>query len=78
MPKKANKVRKKKSSGKIPKHGRPEKHVQRELGLNYSANVPLGNTGPTVVQGKLIGGGGSGRNIRSTGRLRTLKGKRGG
>lgn len=43
---------------KIPTYGRKEKHVKKDIDSlrNYSADVHLGNTDPTVVQGKIYGG----------------------
>lgn len=77
MPKKKS-SKSKKAKRKIPPWGRSEKHVQKDEGLhNFSADVPLGNTGPTVVQGKMYGDGGSGNNSasRSKGRLRQYRGR---
>lgn len=62
MPKKQNpkaeaKKAKKSTKGKIPKHGRSESDVLKEIGLHsYAGDVQLGNTGPTVVQGVMYGG----------------------
>jgi hypothetical protein len=69
---------KRKKKAKIPKYGRPLKDVQKDMGLkNYSSNVPLGNTDPTVVRGKLYGNMPN-QSRKATGRLRVQKGKRGG
>lgn len=68
----------KKANRKVPPWGRKESKIKKDLGLhNYSADVPLGNTDPTVVQGKLYSGGGSGMNRPARGGLRRQKGKRG-
>lgn len=64
----------KKAKG-IPKHGRSEADVSRDLGLqNYSADVPLGNTDPTVVQGVMYGGMPN-RSRAARGGLRQYRGK---
>lgn len=62
---------------KIPKHGRKEGQVAKSIGLHsYASSVPLGNTDPTMVQGTLRGHGGvPNAPGRSTGRLRTYRGK---
>lgn len=74
MPRKASK--KKKAKSKIPPWGRSEKHVQKDMGLRkFSTDVPLGNTDPTMVQGKLYGNGGV-PNRASRGGLRQQRGKR--
>lgn len=77
MPK-GKKAENKKANRTVPPWGRPEKHVRKDEGLRkFSANVPLGNTDPTVVQGKMYGGGGSGSNYasRSRGNLRQYRGR---
>jgi len=75
MPKKKSSYNKK-AKRDIPPWGRSEKHVQKDLGLRkFSGDVPLGNTDPTVVQGKLYGAGGSGMNNRATGGLRQYRGR---
>lgn len=52
MPKKQSQSKK----AKIPKHGRSESDVRKDMGLqDFAADVPLGNTDPTVVFGKLYG-----------------------
>lgn len=66
-----------KAKGAIPKYGRPEKHVQKDLGLQkFSSNVPLGNNDPTVVQGVMYGGMPN-SSRRARGPLRQQQGKRG-
>lgn len=61
---------------RIPTYGRKRSEIHAELGLHqYAANVPLGNTGPTVVQGKLYNQDMPGRSMRAQGGLRTLRGK---
>lgn len=76
MPKKSVKKNTKKAKGAIPKYGRSEKHVQKDLGLQqYSSDVPLGNTDPTEVQGVMYGGMPN-ASRKATGRLRAYKGKR--
>lgn len=68
--------KKKAKKGSIPSYGRPEKHVQKDLGLRkFSSDVPLGNTDPTVVQGKLYGGMPN-RSRIARGALRQQRGKR--
>lgn len=54
---------KKEPKSKIPPHGRRMHEVTRDMhgdedpGLRkYSSDVPLGNTDPTVVRGKMVGG----------------------
>lgn len=75
MPKKRSK--KKKASDPIPKHGRSEKSVRKELGLRkFSADVPLGNTSPTVVRGVMYGGMPN-ASRRATGRMYEQRGRRG-
>lgn len=70
MPKNGKKQR------KIPKHGRSLGEINEELGLQtYSADVPIGNTDPTVVQG-VMHGGMPNASRRAKGRLRELRGKR--
>ncbi len=60
---------------KIPKWGRSRKEVNKDLGLRqFSHDVPLGNTDPTVVQGTL-GGGMPNASRRAKGRLTQQKGK---
>lgn len=55
MPKKQNKKAPAKKA-KIPKHGRSESDVLKEIGLHsYAGDVPLGNNSPTVVQGVMYG-----------------------
>lgn len=74
MPK--GKKAQKKAKSKIPPWGRSEKHVRRDMGLhdNFAADVPIGNTDPTVVQGRLYGGMPN-RSRKATGGLKQLKGK---
>lgn len=69
--------KKKAKKGSIPRHGRPEKHVQADLGLRkFTTDVPLGNNDPTVVQGKLYGGMPNKSRV-ARGRLHAQRGKRG-
>lgn len=73
MPKKSPKK-------KIPKHGRSYSDVVKDVSMggleDYSADVPLGNTDPTVVQG-VIWGGMPNASRMAKGRLRQFRGKRG-
>lgn len=48
--------RKKQKKGKIPPWGRSEADLDRERLRTSSADVPLGNTDPTVVRGVMYGG----------------------
>lgn len=76
MPKKRSK-KKKAKKGDIPKYGRPEKSVRKELGLRtYSADVPLGNNDPTVVRGVMYGGMPN-SSRRAVGNLKQQRGRRG-
>lgn len=76
MPKERKPNTAKKAKRKIPPWGRSEKHVQKDMGLRkFSADVPLGNTNPTMVQGKMVGGMPN-NSRKATGRLKTLAGKR--
>lgn len=76
MPK-GRKGKSKPKSKKIPKWGRSEKDVRKDMGLrSYSSDVPIGNTGPTVVQGKMYGGMPN-RSRKAMGGLRTQRGRRG-
>lgn len=73
MPKRVKKNKK----AKIPKHGRSEKDVRKDIGLqSFSPNVPLGNNDPTVVQGVMYGGMPN-RSRKAAGGLRVQRGKRG-
>ena len=70
--------KKKASKGvKIPKHGRSSKEIDRDFKRlrDYSADVPLGNTDPTVVYGKMVGGMPN-KSRKATGGLKKLKGRR--
>lgn len=65
----------KKAKRKVPPWGRKEAHVSGDLGLHsYSSDVPIGNTGPTVVQGVMYGGMPN-KSRKATGRLKVQKGK---
>lgn len=76
MPKERKPNKSKKAKRKIPKWGRSESHVQKDMGLHkYSADVPLGNNDPTVVQGVMYGGMPN-ASRKATGGLRTWKGRR--
>lgn len=73
----SKRVKKAKSSRKIPPWGRKKADLKGDMdaGLHsVSANVPLGNTGPTVVRGVMYGGVNNSSN-RSTGPLRSYRGK---
>lgn len=62
---------------KIPKHGRKESHVLKDMARDaaqFSGDVPLGNTGPTVVQGVLEGGMPN-KSRMARGRLKAQKGR---
>lgn len=66
----------KKAKRKIPKWGRSEKQLRNDPGLRkFSADVPLGNTDPTMVQGKMVGGMPN-NSRKATGRLKPLAGRR--
>lgn len=60
--------------GKIPRYGRSRTEVRDDLLRAYSADVPLGNNNPTVVQGELYGGMPN-RSRMARGGLRQLRGK---
>lgn len=64
---------------KVPRWGRSEKDLKKDMGMgdahDYSADVPLGNTDPTMVQGVMYGGMPN-ASRQARGRLRTQKGKR--
>lgn len=68
------KGKKDKSKRKVPPWGRKESAVQQDVGLNYSHDVPLGNTDPTVVQGVMYGGMPN-KSRKATGGLKKQKGK---
>lgn len=73
MPKK--KAAKSKKANGIPKYGRPEADVRKDIGLqSFAADVPLGNTDPTVVRGVMYGGMPNFSRM-ARGNLRTYKGK---
>lgn len=68
--------KKSKAERDVPPWGRSQEDLDREFGLlDFSADVPLGNTDPTVVQGVIYGGMPEGSGA-SRGRLRTQRGKR--
>lgn len=62
---------------KIPKHGRSQSEIQSDYSAlhGWSDDVPLGNTDPTVVHGKMVGGMPN-KSRRATGGLRVEKGRR--
>jgi hypothetical protein len=66
----------KKTKKRIPPEGRPLKEVQKDMQRlrKFSTDVPIGNTDPTVVRGKLYGGM---PNHPARGGLRVQRGKRG-
>lgn len=62
---------------KVPKWGRKESEITAALDAEhgYSADVPLGNTDPTMVQGVMYGGMPN-ASRRAAGSLRVQRGKR--
>lgn len=65
----------KKKKRKVPPWGRSESKLNKDVGIDsYSPDVPLGNTGPTVVQGVMYGGMPN-KSRKATGRLKAQKGK---
>lgn len=61
---------------KIPSYGRKRSQVSKDLGLHtFSADVPLGNTDPTVVQGKMYNQNLPNASRTAKGGLRSQRGK---
>lgn len=69
--------KKKRKQGKVPSYGRSQNEIDSDYSSlrGNSADVPLGNTDPTVVQGMMYGGMPN-ASRRATGGLRELKGRR--
>ncbi len=78
MPKaRKEKSRKEKAARKVPPWGRSEREIEKESSgpSDFAADVPIGNTDPTVVHGVLEGGMPRGSGA-AKGRLKTQRGKR--
>jgi len=61
---------------KIPTYGRKRSEVYADIGLHtYATSVPLGNTDPTVVQGKMYNQNIPNATRKATGGLRSQRGK---